>query len=215
MGADRLSTILGVLGAICAVTFLAGVGWTAPELRVPIKAVPCTAMAIAVLLAKPGTSGKLIALGLGLSVVGDVLLELPLDLFVPGLVAFLLAHLVYIGALAVRWRGLAPIGAVLFFAWGGGAFFVLQPGLGDVTIPVAVYCAVIATMGWRASAGMRAEPDRTTAVLALVGAILFMFSDTVLAFNKFHTPFTGARYLNMTSYWGGQLLLCLAARRMT
>lgn len=214
MGADRIPTILGVLGAICAATFLAGVGWMAPELRVPIKAVPCTAMAAAVLLAKPDTSGRLIALGLGFSVVGDVLLELPLDLFVPGLVAFLLAHFIYIGALARRWRGLALVGGLVFFAWGGGAFLVLQPGLGDVTIPVAVYCAVIATMGWRASAGLKAEPDKKLAALALVGAVLFMFSDTVLAFNKFHTPFAGARYLNMCSYWGGQLLLCLAARRM-
>ena len=211
---ERLPTILAVLGALCAAAFLAGVGWMPVELAVPIKAVPCSAMAIAVLLARPGTSGKLIGLGLGLSVVGDVLLELPMDLFVPGLVAFLLAHLVYIGALALRWRGLAPIAAVLFFAWGGSAFFVLQPGLGAVTIPVAVYCAVIATMGWRASAGVKGEPDRRLAMLAVAGAVLFMFSDTVLAFNKFHTPFGGARYLNMVSYWSGQLLLCLAARRM-
>lgn len=214
MGAERITTVLGVLGVLSVAAFLAGVGWMPVEIRVPIKAVPCSAMALAVLLARPGTPGKLIALGLGLSVVGDVLLELPMDLFVPGLVAFLLAHLVYIGALALRWRALAPIAALVFFTWGGGAFLVLQPGLGDVTIPVAVYCGVIATMGWRASAGIRGERDRRLAVLAVVGAILFMLSDTVLAFNKFHTQFTGARYLNMASYWGGQLLLCLAARRM-
>ena len=214
MSSSRITLTLALLGAACALAFLAGVGWMPAAVRVPIKAVPCAAMAAAVLVARPGRSGKLIALGLGLSVVGDVVLELPLDLFVPGLVAFLLAHLVYIGALALRWRGPAPVAALLFFAWGGAAFLVLQPGLGPVTVPVAIYCGVIATMGWRASAGVRGEPDRRLAALAVVGAVLFMLSDTVLAFNKFHTPFAGARYLNMGSYWGGQLLLCLAARRM-
>jgi len=38
--------------------------------------------------------------GLVLSLVGDVCLMLPVDLFVPGLIAFLLAHLAYIVAFA-------------------------------------------------------------------------------------------------------------------
>ncbi len=214
---SRLSSRIAlVIGLGFAVAFLSQVGTERSWLQVAIKAVPCTLMALMVVAARPGRSGRLIAAGLALSVVGDVLLEIPADLFVPGLIAFLTAHLVYIGAFALRWRGGALPGLLVFALWGGGAFAFLLPKPGALTLPVGVYCLVITAMGWRASAGVgEGDADaRRTAVIALLGATLFMFSDTVLAINKFHTPFTGARYLNMTTYWGGQLLLCVAARRM-
>lgn len=204
------------VGLAAVLLFLSQVGGDRTWTQVAIKAIPCTLMSLMVFAAKPGRIGLLIAGGLLLSVAGDVLLEIPADLFVPGLIAFLTAHLIYIAAFAMKWRSLALPGLLVFAAWGGGAFAFLLPKLGDLTIPVGVHCLVIAAMGWRASAGVGKgdEATKKTALLALVGAVLFMFSDTVLAINKFHTPFEGARYLNLSTYWGGQFLLCLAARRL-
>jgi uncharacterized membrane protein YhhN len=75
-----------------------------------------------------------------------------------------------------------------------------------------VYCLVIAAMLWRATLGFgRPGVDPTLARLAAAGALLFVVSDAILAVDKFATPLPLARLLNMSSYWGGQALLCAAA----
>ncbi len=216
MDSPLLRRISFAIGFAAALLFLSQLGGDRTWVQVGIKAVPCSLMALMVVVARPGRVGLLIAGGLALSVAGDVLLEVPADLFVPGLIAFLTAHLVYIGAFVMKWRSAALPALAVFALWGGGAFAFLLPELGDLTIPVGVYCLVIAAMGWRSAAGLGRGDDaaKRTALLALVGAVLFMFSDTVLAINKFHTPFEGARYLNLSAYWGGQLLLCMAGRRL-
>jgi uncharacterized membrane protein YhhN len=202
---------LACSAAVAAVTFLVGLDHLPKPTLVALKVVPCAAMAVAVWMARPGRAGLLVAAGLVLSAVGDVLLELPFDLFVPGLIAFLVAHLLYIAGLSLQWPRLAPLRALPFFAWVAAVFVHLQSGLGPLAVPVAVYCVVIGAMGWRASAGVTTT-DRV-AQLALVGAILFVASDTILALNKFGTPFDGARIANLSAYWGGQALLCVAGRR--
>jgi uncharacterized membrane protein YhhN len=89
---------------------------------------------------------------------------------------------------------------------------LLLPSLGPLTIPVGVYTLVIAAMLWRATLGLgRPGVDPTLARLAAAGALLFVVSDAILAINKFHSPLPLARLLNMSSYWGGQALLCAAA----
>ena len=47
---------------------------------------------------------------------------------------------------------------------------------------------------------------------ALVGAVVFAISDSLLAINRFIDPFVGAAYLVMVTYWGGQLCLALSTR---
>src|SRR6266705_3141069 len=59
--------------------------------------------------------------------------------------------------------------------------------------PVVTYVAVITAMGWqaavRAAAPLTPEPS---GMLALVGALVFMTSDAVLAFDRFIRPFRAA-----------------------
>lgn len=209
LGAKRALT---GLAAAAALTFLSGHDGWEPALRTAVKVVPCTVMAVLALVGADSRPRRLLGAGLALSVLGDALLEWSDDLFIPGLLAFLTAHLLYIAGLALQWPGWAPLRGLPGLVFAGAVFALLLPGLGPLTLPVGVYSLVIAAMLWRATLGIgRPGVDPTLARLAAAGALLFVVSDAILAINKFATPLPLARLLNMSSYWGGQALLCAAA----
>jgi len=148
----------------------------------------------------------LILSGLFFSLAGDVFLMLPSDRFVLGLVAFLIAHLFYISAFASEigslvWWPLIPL--VIF---GVGIYSILAPSLGKLRLPVLVYSAAILTMAWLAWERW-IQIDQTGALLASIGAVLFVLSDGILAINRFRWKFNTARALNLATYFAAQLLI--------
>lgn len=149
-----------------------------------------------------------IVVALGLSLIGDVLLMLPVDLFLPGLVVFLMAQVGYVAAFwldspSERGPNWAPIPYALY---GVLVFSLLLPGLEEMQIPVLVYVVVICLMGWL---GFRrwCMLRNTGALMAAVGAAIFMFSDTALAVNRFLQPFEAAPAVVLVSYYIAQWLL--------
>lgn len=204
----RLPTLaLGTVAALCAAGFLAGLQVDDVTLRLATKPLPVLAMLAWVLLHRRDAYALLVAAGLGLSVVGDVLLEIPADLFVPGLLAFLVAHLLYIAAALNQGRRLALLWALPFLAWCVGVYVWLFPGMGALAVPVGIYVGVIGTMMWRMGARLTDTTGaaRTGAVLALVGAVVFGLSDSLIAVGKFSGPFPGIRPAIIGTYWLGQL----------
>ncbi len=153
--------------------------------------------------AAPGRYRFWIALGLGLSLLGDALLALPTDQFVAGLVAFLLAHLAYVAGYLNRSRAAAPSWLLVAASAVAGFLYLLDTrgNLGPMRVPVFVYATVIGAMLWRA--GSLARLDRAGR-WALVGALLFVASDMVLAWNRFVAPDPALRYINILLYWAGQ-----------
>lgn len=98
----------------------------------------------------------LVVAGLGWSLLGDVLLMLPQDLFVAGLAAFLIAHLCYITAFSGAGGGARAWGAFAGVAVVGACILaLLWPRLGMLRLPVAAYVSVISTMAWQALARWR------------------------------------------------------------
>lgn len=154
----------------------------------------------------------LIVIGLAWSLAGDILLMVPQDLFVAGLLAFLVAHLCYIVAFARTGGGLRdPVAAVAVSAIAGTMLAILWPGLGALRIPVVVYVTVIATMAWQAIARWRhlRSPDAAGAAL---GAALFLASDSALALRKFRGEFAGATFVILGTYWVAQYLIARSVR---
>jgi uncharacterized membrane protein YhhN len=138
------------------------------------------------------------------SLAGDVLLMLPQDLFVPGLAAFLVAHLCYLGgfwssgptgaalavAVVVVVLVVAPLGRTILTAIG-------RAGLpGELRIAVAAYMTVISAMLATALA--------TGNVLAAIGATLFVASDSMIAWDRFVRRFAWAPVAIMVTYHLGQ-----------
>lgn len=136
-----------------------------------------------------------ILLGLLFSLLGDIFLMLPVDLFLAGLGAFLLAHLCYLGAFFVgsdaRTR---PTSIAVFAVFGVANLAGLLPGLESAMwLPVIAYVIALLLMAGFALArarSMRMREGAASAVaasarLAAIGAALFVASDTLLAWNRF------------------------------
>lgn len=199
---------LMIVAILATVAFFVGLWMDLVWLRVGVKPLPVLCLLGWVATSKPDRYGVLLAIGLGLSALGDLLLELPYDLFVFGLLAFLVAHLAYIAAAQAGGPPVRPLYALPFVVWCGGLYLWLLPGMGDLALPVGVYVAVIGTMLWR----MAARTDATLLTsLALAGAISFAASDSLIALRKFSGDFTGAREAIMVLYWLGQILLASSA----
>lgn len=203
--------LLGV-GLISALLFIAEVGKESVVTRVIFKNVPLLCLMAWVRLTARDRYANLILAGLLFSLAGDVLLEVSDDLFVPGLIAFLIGHVWYIVAFLsvtheLKWSRLLP-----FAAWVIMTYLLLFPNLKGMAVPVAAYVIVIGAMMWRSSATI-AGPVLRWQWLALSGAILFGVSDTLLAFKKFDGITAGPSFTIMVLYWLGQVGLAFSVER--
>src|SRR5215510_6021161 len=147
----------------------------------------------------------ILGMALSFSSLGDALLDLdPERLFIKGLLAFLVAHLIYILLFVRNWdwplrpKGwqLALVAAVLIYSlllsqW-------LAPSLGAVAGPVMVYVCVITLMAASAILAGFSKP------WVCSGVILFLISDSILAVDKFKSPAPMGGYLIWATYYLAQ-----------
>ncbi len=194
-----------ILALMGAVTFLYGLSVHASLLCLLVKPLPVLALLGWLHDAPPGEYRRWISLGLIFSLVGDVLLAWPGDLFVFGLGAFLVAHLAYLKAYLSDCRRPALLPLVL--ALGVGTILLgilISNGLGPLLVPVIVYGTAISAMLWRALARLGTDVPKRSALLAAGGAVAFVFSDSVIGISRFVVPFDAAPYVIILSYWLGQ-----------
>lgn len=158
-----------------------------------------------------------VLVGLALSLAGDVFLMWPQQGFLPGLVSFLLAHLAYIVAFTRRLRFAArPLPFVIYALVAAVLLSQLWPGVPDaLRLPVLAYVACLAAMA--AQAGVvwlvaRGAEGEMLARNAAIGGVLFMASDTLLAFNKFSAPVPFSALLILVTYWSAQGLIAASLR---
>ena len=144
-----------------------------------------------------------------LSLLGDVFLMLPQDLFIAGLASFLLAHVAFVIGLWVDGQsgtafavGIAVALVAIAFVGRRVLRSVRQGEHRDMAAPVAVYMAVISTM--LASAVGTLEP------LAIGGAALFYTSDALIAWERFVAPRPWHRLAIIVTYHLGQAGLTLS-----
>lgn len=201
-----------ILALMGAATYLYGLTMHATLLCLLVKPMPVLALLGWLHDAPPGEYRRWLSLGLIFSVVGDVLLAWPEDLFVFGLGVFLLAHLAYLKAYLSDCRRPAPVSLALALSVGAVLLAILMSsGLGPLLIPVIVYGLAISAMLWRALARLGSEVPKRSAWLAAAGALAFVFSDSLIGINRFVAPFYAAPYLIIVSYWLGQWGLAASA----
>lgn len=152
----------------------------------------------------------LITLGLGFALVGDVLLMIPSDRFLSGVVAFLGTHICYILAISnqigeFNWIPLLPL--VLL---GILVMVILTPAMERMKYPVYLYTLIIIFMVWMAWERWFFIPAQES-LLILIGACLFAGSDLVLIVNKYLRKFRIAQVLTLGMYFTAQLLFATSA----
>jgi uncharacterized membrane protein YhhN len=216
-----MNRVLFAVATLAAFTFAVGVALDLHALRLAVKLLPVLAMIVWLVCSAPRDRERdLLVAGFVASLAGDAFLELdPAGLFVPGLVAFLIAHVFYVAAFTRSARTLALPRALPAYAYGAGVLALLAAHLGPMLAPVAVYTFVICTMLWRAAARVGALEPRTdaraldrAAWLTLAGAASFAISDTMIAFGRFGDAYLDAEVRSSTAwrlgimslYWLGQ-----------
>lgn len=184
-GRPHLQWIFKPLAAACFVT----AGWLAGALESPW--------------------GTALFVGLVLAACGDVLL-IPKHkrAFLAGLVSFLLGHLAYAIAFAIRGLDLAwtlgtglalTLVALPVMRW-------LWPHVGaPMRVPVLAYVLVITAMVALAAGTVAAHGD----LRILIGAVGFYLSDLAVARQRFVAPSFANRAWGLPLYFGAQLLLAL------
>jgi len=151
-----------------------------------------------------------ILVGLIFCMIGDVLLMFPEEWFLCGLVSFLMAHVFYVFAFTSEVGFGFSLWLLLpFFIYGCLMCGLLIPHLGRMRLPVLLYVIVIVVMAWQAwERWFRIRQD--TALFASMGAVLFIVSDSVLAWNRFRKKFQNAQTVILSTYYAAQWLIALS-----
>ena len=207
LGAERSPELeLAFLFGIAAFAYFAGLATDAYLLRLVAKPWPVIALARWISLARPRLG--LVSAALYAGALGDVLLELGDATFMAGVVAFLVGHLLYVGAMVGETRTphlIRALPPVLVFSVVVG---LLAQEMGTRVIPFAVYGVALSALVWRAAARIGAPGiDRRLAILGTAGAASFMLSDTIIGFDRFLGGVPGARWLVIITYWLAQAAL--------
>ncbi|HID54484.1 MAG TPA: lysoplasmalogenase [Anaerolineae bacterium] len=211
----RRTQAIIIVAVAAGILFLIGRAEDIYWLRMITKPIPVLAMAFwLTTLPEKGRFQWAVIVGLIFSAAGDILLEASPGTFIFGLVAFLLGHIAYIVAFTQDSRQLFLGRAALAYGYGVAIFAVLYLAgdLGEMTIPVLLYVVVICTMLWRAASRVSAPGVAAkTARVGLWGAILFTFSDSLLAVNMFAFTIPLAGYIVIITYWMAQSDIALSA----
>ena len=164
-----------------------------------------------------GLQGNTLWFGFGilLSLAGDVLLMISLDrLFLPGLVAFLLAHICYITGFRAEVMAVNVWSLILLAFIAVNVSRLLRRIVGEMrargenqlVFPVILYGTVISIMLYAAMSTLSNQSwTPLGAILVSTGALLFVASDVILAWMKFVAPLKNGRVWNIALYHLGQI----------
>jgi uncharacterized membrane protein YhhN len=199
-----------VVAAVIAALDWASVAATIPWLEYVTKPGFMLALIVLAVVMHPVNQTEraffMVALAFGL--ISDVFLMLPRDLFVAGLGAALIEHLVYISGFRTRElhlghllvaAAIAFVSVVVIFPRINAALRRDHPNLvGPVIAYLVVFVLMVASAGG------------TGSLVALAGALLFFYSDAILAWNRFVKPLPFGRVVNIVPYHVGQALLVVS-----
>ena len=173
------------------------------------KAVP--AVLLAVWLINTNVQSKTIAVaGLVFCASGDILLALTFqDNFVFGLLAFLVAHLLF-ALYFLKFHDWhiqkLPVMGLGIISMLGAALFIL-PETSKMFWPVSAYMFVIVTMAIMAILAAKNNPA------LIVGVFMFMFSDLLIGVNRFVFAIPLEHLVIMLTYYSALYLIVTGIRK--
>ena len=163
---------------------------------------------------------KRIFAGLFFGLFGDCFLmfvHIDTNFFILGLISFLIGHILYISAfyLDYKWQiGIEKkaswLALIIFGIFGIGFYLYLNPYLDSLKIPVMIYGLVISFMAFMA-VNRKGRVNTLSFNLIFYGAILFLVSDSILAYNKFVLPIRFSGIAIMSTYMIAQYLITIGA----
>lgn len=174
------------------------------------------ALVVLLLVTKAAVPGKhLLLTGLVFSWLGDIFLLFENKnalFFIFGLASFLTTHIFYIiyflkiSSANISLLKKQPWLVLVIVGYGVALVGLLYPHLGELKLPVIVYATVICSM-FLCSLHIFLKVNNPANILYLLGAALFVLSDSLLALNKFYQPFAFAGVLIMLTYCAAQYFI--------
>ena len=126
---------------------------------------------------------------LAFSLLGDILLMDKNNLFLYGIAAFLITQILYIIIIVRQMQKPSNfhkyLYAFLYVNYVVYLLTLLKPNLAELFYPVLVYGITISAFGLVATLNYVTKRTRT-ALYLMLGAVLFIGSDSMIALNKFH-----------------------------
>ncbi|MDN3677707.1 lysoplasmalogenase [Flavobacterium paronense] len=202
---QRLLQVFLILGIVYSVLLLTGndsLTWHLKPFLLPF-------LFYAVVKSTPFETKRWLLFALLFSWIGDCILmfadkgEL---YFIFGLIAFLIAHILFIRLFfrqtsenkhaknPLFWIGF--IGIIIYLK---SMLSLLFPSLGDLKVPVSFYAMTISIMLVIALKGAF-NWETNSKYIILIGAFFFVTSDSILAIDKFHAPIPLATFWIMLTY---------------
>ncbi|MEM8521716.1 lysoplasmalogenase [Flavobacterium sp. PL12] len=168
-------------------------------------------------------SKKILLIALVFSWIGDIILLFSNKAeiyFMGGLFAFLLSHIFFIllfnkqlkmylkKSKIIYWIGITAIIVYLI-----AIMLILMPNLGELILPVFIYAMTISIMLLFALKGfMNWEKPANTYIF--IGALIFVASDSLLAFDKFYALLQYSSFLIMLTYLLAQYLIVIGILKL-
>ena len=178
----------------------------------PLATFLILAMPFSQFLRFPSSFALWISMGLFFSFFGDLFLLSPDRYFLYGLCAFLLAHISYLIAFTrgIRFPALLSVWLLYLAAVATFLLWVIFPKLPvGFRLPIVVYMFFVVSMASQ-SMGRFLILKNIPAALAAFGAIFFVLSDSLLAFDRFHSRLPAAAFLVLVPYYLAQWLIALS-----
>ena len=211
---NLLDKLLLTLSVLCSIVYLLTVDFQPYRGSVIIKALSIAPLSLMAFRVLKTLDGLILSIALVFSCVGDVLLDLHReDFFIFGLLAFLVTHLLYIWLFLRNLPMSNRLGRqkkaiiLVLMMYSAAMVIWLWSGLGAMRIPAMVYLGAITVMCMTATMADFARPS------VMLGAILFLLSDSLIAATRFKTPIPFSNYAIWLTYYLGQYLITLGFLR--
>ncbi len=208
---NRIRTVVAVTVVACLIlvgALLSEMLWVAAAAKL-IASIGFLSTAI-LSGARQSTYGNVLLIGLALSFLGDAfLIGESRQAFLAGLGAFLLAHLVYVGAFVVhginyRWLAISamPVAGIALFV----SNWLAPHTPADLSLPVQTYTIVISAMVIMAIA----TRGKGGSLYIVAGALMFFLSDLSVAALRLVQTEIPTYVWGLPLYYAGQLCLALS-----
>lgn len=202
-----------LLSIVCGVLYYVTQPWHPFPGVTVLKGLSVAPLALLVWTKLKGRDGVVLGLALAFGSLGDVLLDWSAGMFPFGLGAFLIGHFCYIAVFSRNREKKRPIAwttwlvLLLLAVASGGISVYLVPATGSLAPAVVAYVSALVGMAATAVALQLAEP------WVMIGGLLFVVSDSVLAVSKFMSPVPGRGWIVWSTYYLAQLLLAVGFLR--
>lgn len=205
-------SIVSVLFLLVAIADVFAVINQNKSLEIIFKPLLMTTLVIVYLLSVKKANFWLVS-ALFFSFWGDVFLLDKTNSFVFGLASFLVAHIMYIKMVSnflqktsVIKKVTAAMPFVILFAI---LLYIIYPNLNNMLLPVIVYGIAISTFGTLALLNYYQKKSKKNICL-LLGSVLFIMSDSLIALNNFYSPSNILNILIIILYIVSQYLIVKA-----